>query len=138
MMIRSLLPLAFVLFSNTSSYANDESSVESLRAGVMYMIQHESEITLNNGHFGLFTPTAGGKVKVAFYEQIKAGQVYTDTLSLKEEGQRPIESSLFAYDRNMFDLDMIKKELPQLFSIDEPLCQNAFFPFTVCLSTDKP
>ena len=124
--------LTLLLFPALQSHAN-EPDTESLRAGAMYLIAHKSEIVINRGYFGLFSPIADNQVDISFHEELDGERKYEDSLIYDAEESRRIGHDLFAYDRKVFELDSIKKKYPEFFSKEEPRCQNAFFPYTVCL-----
>ena len=132
-MNKVLLVLTLLLFPAVHSHANEPGS-ESLRAGVMYLIAHKSEIEVNRGHFGIISMSANDQVEVSFYEELHGTKTFSDSLVYDEQEQRRIEHNLFAYDRKAVDLKNIQKQYPGFFSTEKELqCQNAFFPYTVCL-----
>lgn len=136
-MNRVLLVLLLLIFPTVQSQADDSAS-ESLRAGVMYLIKHKSEIETNRGYFGLFSKVADNQVDISFSETLGGEEKYSDSMSNGVVESRRIKQNLFAYNRKEVELKNIKEEYPDFFSKnEEPQCQNAFFPYTVCL-TDKP
>ena len=137
-MNKILLTLIALLFPFLKSHAIEITGPESVRAGVMYMIAHKSEIEVNNGRFGVFQVTPDKQVEISFYEKLREDKTYTDTLAYNDETQRRIEHSLFAYDRKSVEIDEIKKQYPELFDDAELICQNAFFPYTICLAGNQP
>lgn len=132
-MNRVLLVLTLLLFPAIHSQASEPGS-ESLRAGVMYLIAHKSEIEINRGNFGIFSLSAEDRVEVSFYEELHGTEKFSDSLIYGAEEQRRIGHNLFAYDRKTVELEKIQEQYPGFFSADKELqCQNAFFPYTVCL-----
>ena len=132
-MNRVLLVLTLLFFPAIQSHAAEPSS-ESLRAGAMYLIGHKSEIEMSRGYFGLFSQVADGQVEISFYEELRGEETYLDLLTFNADEPRRIEHDLFAYNRKEVELESIRKEYPEFFSAEgEPQCQNAFFPYTVCL-----
>ena len=124
--------LTLLLFPALQSHG-DESGSESLRAGAMYLIAHKSEIEINRGYFGLFSLAGDNQIEVSFYEELRGETKYTDSLTYGEEEPRRIGHDLFAYNRKTVELESIKEGYPEFFLSEEPRCQNAFFPYTVCL-----
>ena len=137
-MNRILLALTFLLLPAMQSHA-DEPGSESLRAGAMYLIGHKSEIEINRGHFGLFSMVADDHVEISFYEELHGETKYSDSLTYGAEEPRRIRHDLFAYNRREVELESIKEKYPEFFPTEEESqCQNAFFPYTVCLVEKQP
>lgn len=132
-MKKHLQALMFMLLTPVLCHGNALDESESVRAGVMYLISHKSEIELSRGHFGTFTKKTDNQVEVRFSEKLNGAETYSDTLAVDKQEQRRITHGLFAYNRKEFELDEIKEKYSQFFSDREPQCQNAFFPYTVCL-----
>ena len=131
-----LAPLLFVI-SSLSAHASAPACDTSVRSGVMYMISHKSEIEASHGQFGLFEKGDDDQVNITFFDGLKGEKGFSDTLSYDGEEVRRIDQKLFAYNRKEVELDAIRQQYPELFGEEEAICQNAFFPFTVCCAVDS-